>query len=159
MTLPTLGIDAYQLTTLLTHADEGRLEDEVTMSFFFRRMPKARRFVLFSGLRRIVEHAGQMAIDEGELDALESHSAIGPALAARPAVVEALRGLRGFKGSIDAMPEGSIVFAGPDSRTDGSTALRRRNRGLQSTRRSSSATPISSRETDQNPGSAFSTHE
>lgn len=57
MTLPTLGIDAYQLTTLLTHADEGRLDQEVTMAFFFRRMPKERRFVLFSGLRRILEHA------------------------------------------------------------------------------------------------------
>ncbi|HVJ92258.1 MAG TPA: hypothetical protein VM580_20800, partial [Labilithrix sp.] len=60
MTLPTLGIDAYQLTTLLTHADEGRLDHEVTMSFFFRRMPKERNFVLFSGLRRIIEHASQM---------------------------------------------------------------------------------------------------
>ena len=54
MTLPTLGIDAYRLTTLLTHADEGRLDQEVTMAFFFRRMPKHRSFVVFSGLRRIL---------------------------------------------------------------------------------------------------------
>lgn len=120
MTLPTLGIDAYQLTTLLTHADEGRLDQEVTMSFFFRRMPKERRFVLFAGLRRIVEHAAQMSLESAELSALESHSAIGPALRARPVVVEKLRSLRGFRGSIDAMPEGSVAFAGPASRTDGS---------------------------------------
>jgi nicotinate phosphoribosyltransferase len=120
MTLSTLGIDAYQLTTLLTHADEGRLEHDVAMSFFFRRMPKHRRFVVFSGLRRIVEHAGQMSIDAAELAALEGHSAIGPALRARPAVVDKLRSLRGFRGSIDAMPEGSVAFAGPASRTDGS---------------------------------------
>ncbi|MBX3230269.1 MAG: hypothetical protein KIT84_03955 [Labilithrix sp.] len=119
MTLPTLGIDAYQLTTLLTHADEGRLDHEVTMAFFFRRMPKERRFVLFTGLRRILEHAEQMAIDEDELSALESHSAIGPALSKRGAVVERLRALEGFVGSIDAMPEGTLAFAGKASRTDG----------------------------------------
>ncbi len=123
MSLPTLGIDAYQLTTLLTHADEGRLEHEVVMSFFFRKMPNERRFVLFSGLRRIVEHAAQMSLDPSELEALESHSAIGPALKARPGVVEKLRTLRGFRGSIDAMAEGSLAFAGPASRTDGSPLL------------------------------------
>ncbi|MDF2696737.1 MAG: hypothetical protein K0S65_5120 [Labilithrix sp.] len=123
MSLPTLGIDAYQLTTLLTHADEGRLDHQVTMSFFFRRMPRDRRFVLVSGLRRIVEHAAQMSLDPHELEALREHSAIGPALRARPAVVERLAGLRGFRGSIDAMPEGSLAFAGPASRTDGSPLL------------------------------------
>jgi nicotinate phosphoribosyltransferase len=123
MTLPTLGIDAYQLTTLLTHADEERLDHEVTMSFFFRRMPKDRRFVLFSGLRRIVEHAAQMSLDPGEVAALESHGAIGPALRARGVVLERLRALRGFSGSIDAMPEGSVAFAGPASRTDGSALV------------------------------------
>lgn len=123
MTLPTLGIDAYQLTTLLTHADEGRLDHQVSMAFFFRRMPKNRSFVVFSGLRRILEHAAQMSLDEAELDTLEHHSAIGPALRARPAVVDHLRALRGFRGSIDAMPEGSVAFAGAASRTDGQPLL------------------------------------
>lgn len=120
MTTATLGIDAYQLTTLLTHADQGRLDHRVTMSFFFRRMPKSRSFVLLSGLRRILEHAEQMRIDDAELDALRAHSALGPALAARPEVVRRLRELSGFSGEIDAMPEGSVAFAGPASRTDGS---------------------------------------
>lgn len=119
MSLPTLGIDAYQLTTLLTHADEGRLDQDVSMAFFFRKMPKHRSFVLFSGLRRIVEHATQMAIDDGELEVMLEHPSIGPALAARPAVLERLRALRGFRGTIEAMPEGSVAFAGPASRTDG----------------------------------------
>ncbi len=119
MSLPTLGIDAYQLTTLLTHADEGRLDHEVTMSFFFRKMPKERSFVLFAGLRRILEHAEQMRLDPDELSALGQHAAIGPALEARPAVMDRLRSLRGFVGAIDAMPEGSVAFAGPASRTDG----------------------------------------
>lgn len=120
MTLATLGIDAYQLTTLLTHADEGRLDHDVSMAVFFRKMPHNRGFVVFSGLRRIVEHAAQMTIDDGELEVLLEHPSIGPALAARPEVVERLRALRGFRGAIDAMPEGSVAFAGPASRTDGS---------------------------------------
>lgn len=123
MTLPTLGIDAYQLTTLLTHADEGRLDHEVTMALFFRRMPKHRSFVVFAGLRRILEHAAQMSLDESELDTLQDHPTIGPALRARPEVVAHLRALRGFRGSIDAMPEGSVAFAGPASRTDGTPLL------------------------------------
>ncbi|HEY8076698.1 MAG TPA: hypothetical protein VIF62_21380, partial [Labilithrix sp.] len=119
MSLPTLGIDAYQLTTLLTHADEGRLDQKVSMAFFFRRMPKHRGYVVFSGLRRILEHAAQIAIDSDELEALLEHSAIGPALAKRPEVMKRLYALRGFEGRIDAMPEGSLAFAGPASRTDG----------------------------------------
>src|SRR6185295_5882631 len=83
-------------------------------------MPKHRAFILFSGLTRILEHAAQMRIDDLELDALREHSAIGPALAKRPAVVERLKNLSGFHGTIDAMPEGSVAFAGPASRTDGS---------------------------------------
>jgi nicotinate phosphoribosyltransferase len=123
MTLPTLGIDTYQLTTLLTHADEGRLDHEVSMALFFRRMPKRRGFVVFSGLRRILEHAAQMALDDSELDKLQDHATIGPALRMRPEVVAHLRALRGFRGSIDAMPEGSVAFAGPAARTDGSPLL------------------------------------
>ena len=130
MTLPTLGIDAYQLTTLLTHADEGRLDHEVTMAFFFRRMPKNRGYVVFSGLRRILEHAAQMSLDESELDTLAAHAAIGPALRARPDVVAHLRALRGFHGSIDAMPEGSVAFAGPGVAHRRVAARRRRRAAL-----------------------------
>ena len=61
-----------------------------------------------------------MNIDSDELEALLEHTSIGPALAARPEVLERLHSLQGFDGQIDAMPEGSLAFAGPASRTDGS---------------------------------------
>ncbi len=123
MTLATLGIDAYQLTTLLTHDAEGRLGQDVSMAFFFRRMPKRRAFVVFAGLRRILEHARGMKLDASDLDALLEHPAIGPVLHRRPGVLAALRELDGFRGSIDAMPEGSVAFAGPACRTDGAPLL------------------------------------
>ena len=53
----TLGVDAYQLTTLVAHADAGRLDQRLTMAFFFRKLPKERNFVVFAGLRQCLEHA------------------------------------------------------------------------------------------------------
>jgi nicotinic acid phosphoribosyltransferase len=120
MTLATLGIDAYQLTTLVAHADAGRLGHEVAMSFFFRRLPRARNFIVFAGLRAVLDHAAQMRFDEAELRALAAHPLLGPALAAHPAVVGAMRAVDGFEGDIDAIPEGTLAYASPGVRTDGS---------------------------------------
>ncbi|HZS40437.1 MAG TPA: hypothetical protein VFF06_26575 [Polyangia bacterium] len=119
MSLSTLGLDAYQLTTLVAHADADRLAQRVVMSFFFRKLPAARNYVVFCGLRSIVEHARQMRFEPDELRTLTGHPLIGPALTARPSLIEALRGLDGFAGDIDALPEGTIAFAGPALSSDG----------------------------------------
>ena len=60
MALSSLGVDAYQLTTLVAHHDLDRLEQVLEMAFFFRRMPRARSYVVFCGLKQIVEHAASM---------------------------------------------------------------------------------------------------
>ncbi len=119
MTRATLGIDTYQLTTLVAHADEGRLDQKVSMAVFFRRMPRARGYVVFCGLRSVLAHAAQMRIDAQEMEALDTHPVLGPALAARPLLRKALAEIDGFHGEIDAMPEGTLAFAGPAVRTDG----------------------------------------
>jgi nicotinate phosphoribosyltransferase len=121
MSLATLGIDTYQMTTLVAHADAGRSDHRVAMSFFFRRLPKARNYVVFCGLRQIVEHAAQMRLDARDVDALTRHPLVGPALTARPKLLAALRELDGFEGEIDALKEGTLAFAGPALRTDGSS--------------------------------------
>jgi nicotinate phosphoribosyltransferase len=119
MSTDTLTVDAYQLTTLMAHADAGRLTHPVSMAFFFRKMPKRRNYVLFCGLRSLVEHARGMRLEGPEIQALLAHPLIGPALRQRPAVLSALQELDGFVGEIDAMPEGTPAFAGPALRTDG----------------------------------------
>jgi nicotinate phosphoribosyltransferase len=119
MSQATLTVDAYQLTTLLAHAESGRLRQRVTMSFFFRKLPKGRNYVVFCGLRSLLQHAAQMRLDGAELATLLKHPVIGPALAARPETAEALRALDGFDGDIDALPEGTLAFAGPALRSDG----------------------------------------
>lgn len=120
MSLATLGVDAYQLTTLVAHADADRLSQRLAMSFFMRKLPKSRNYVVFCGLRSILEHAAQMRLDEDELRTLADHPLLGAALRKRPAVLEALRAIDGFEGEIDGVEEGTLLFAGPGLRTDGS---------------------------------------
>src|SRR5690349_20261293 len=119
MSLDTLTVDAYQLTTLVAHADAGRAEAAVAMAFFFRKLPKNRNYVLFCGLRQILEHAAAMRFDDGDLELLLDDPLLGPAMRARPKLMALLRALDGFVGEIDALPEGTPAFAGPALRTDG----------------------------------------
>jgi nicotinate phosphoribosyltransferase len=119
MTLATMGIDAYQLSTFIAHAELGRASQRVAMAFFFRKLPKARNHIVFCGLRQILEHAAQMAFDARDIDALLQHPMLGPALKARPEVLRALREVDGFEGEIDALAEGTLAFAGPARGPDG----------------------------------------
>src|SRR4051794_5210698 len=119
MSRATLDVDAYQLTTLVAHADAGRLRQKLAMAFFFRKLPKGRNYVVFCGLRSILEHAAQMRLDAAEIESLLRHPILGPALKARPEVTAALRELDGFDGEIDALPEGTLAYAGPSLRSDG----------------------------------------
>jgi nicotinate phosphoribosyltransferase len=112
-----LGIDVYQMTTLIAHAAEGRLSDAepLAMSFFFRRLPKNRNYVVTAGLRSIVEHCRALRFRDAELTTLDGHPVIGPALRSEPGkkVRAALQAVDGFVGEIDALPEGTLAFAGP----------------------------------------------
>ena len=114
-----LGVDVYQLTTLIAHADALRLRHDETMAFFFRRMPTARSYVVACGLLQIAEHARAMRFTANELKALAAHPMIGPALLARPEVMRALEAMNGFEGDIDAVEEGTLTFAGPAWDTSG----------------------------------------
>ncbi|MEO6950252.1 MAG: hypothetical protein ABI321_00460 [Polyangia bacterium] len=123
MSEQTLTVDAYQLTTLIAHADAGRLEQHMAMTAFFRKLPVNRGYVVACGQRSIVEHARQMRVTKEEFDVLFTHPIIGERLRSRPAIVSALSALDGFVGEIDAVPEGLPVFAGPGRRSDGTPLL------------------------------------
>jgi nicotinate phosphoribosyltransferase len=119
MSLATLTLDAYQLTTLVAHADAGRIDDQLAMAFFFRKLPRQRNYIIFCGLRSILEHAAQMRLDGDELQALLDNPLLGPPLRQRPLVMSKLQEVDGFVGEIDALPEGTPAFAGPAWRSDG----------------------------------------
>ncbi len=123
MSARMMGIDVYQLTTLCAHAREGRLGHRLAMSFFFRRLPRQRNFVVFCGLRAILEQCAEMRFDGADLTALRAHPLLGPAFARDPGVLEALAAIDGFEGDIDALAEGTLAFAGAARCRDGSAFL------------------------------------
>ncbi len=123
MSARVMGLDVYQLTTLCAHAREGRLAHRVAMSFFFRKLPRERNFVVFCGLRSILEQCAAMRFDREDLAALRGHPLLGPAFARDPGALAALAAIDGFEGDIDALPEGTLAFAGAARCRDGSPFL------------------------------------
>ena len=117
-------LDLYQLTSLVAHWDSGKAREQAWMSFFSRRLPQdlagrpARRFLLWVGLRRALEHLAGARFSEEHLRALLAHPTLGVALAARPALVDALRAWR-FEGEVWAPAEGEMLWANPATREGG----------------------------------------
>lgn len=117
-------VDLYQLTSLVPHWDAGLAGSPVTMSFFSRRLPlgpdgaPVRGYLLWVGLRKALTWLAEARFDDESLEVLSAHPLLGPALRARPELVAALRTWR-FRGTIDAPPEGTPLWAGPALGTDG----------------------------------------
>lgn len=123
-----LGIDLYQLTTLVTHASLGLLAHDlpaVGMSFFFRRLPPHRNYVVMAGLPAIIEFCQKWHLKEEEQKTLLEHALLGPVLRTQPGqqVLRFLQSVQGFSGNIDALPEGTLAFAGPAYRQNGEPIL------------------------------------
>lgn len=117
-------VDLYQLTSLVPHFDAGLAHAAATMSFFSRRLPRdsagqpVRGYLLWVGLRKALDWLADARFDEGALDTLKAHALLGPALTARPDLVDALRRWR-FRGLVDAPLEGTPLWAGPALGADG----------------------------------------
>lgn len=142
MNLSVLALDAYQLTTLAAHAASGRLRHQVSMSVFFRKLPPARNFVVFAGLLPILEWCEGLRLGPAELAFIDAHPLFGPALRRHPESLDALRAIDGFEGELDALPEGTLTFAGT-LRTTAGEPLRLPGGGTLST-----STPLLSVRTD-----------
>lgn len=119
MSLAALGVDVYQLTTLAAHLALGRRNHDVAMAFFFRKMPRQRNFVVFAGLRQILAWCQDLSFDDADLEVVRRNASIGPLAERTPDLVDALAAIRGFSGEIEALPEGTLAFAGPGRTTSG----------------------------------------
>lgn len=123
---PATHLDLYQLTSLVPHWDAGRAQTRVWMSFFSRRLPRGhdgvvnRDFIVWCGLRRCLDLLKDMRFDEARIHTLKAHPVLGPALTARPELVERLRSWR-FSGEVWAIEEGELLWANPAQDQDGNS--------------------------------------
>jgi len=97
--------DLYELAMAAAYEAEGLAETPATFSLFVRRLPPSRGYLVASGLDDVLHHLEELRFGEDDLAFLERLGTFGPA------ALERLGRLR-FTGSVRAMPEGTIAFAG-----------------------------------------------
>ena len=101
---PVLLTDLYQLTMVTAYHALG-MERTAVFEFFVRRLPARRGFLVAAGLEQALDFLEALKFTEPELRWLESTGRF---------TAEALQHLAQlrFTGDVDAMPEGSVFFAG-----------------------------------------------
>jgi len=99
----SLLIDQYELAMAASYLGRGMNEPAV-FELFVRHLPPRRHWLLCAGLGPALSLVERLRFGGEELAYLER-------LGFRPALLDYLAGFR-FSGSVDAMPEGSVAFAG-----------------------------------------------
>jgi nicotinate phosphoribosyltransferase len=101
---PALLTDLYQLTMVTAYQALG-MERSASFEFFVRQLPPARGFLLAAGLEQALDYLAGLRFSPEELRWLEGTGRFRS---------EALRRLEEFRftGDVEAMPEGSVFFAG-----------------------------------------------
>ncbi|MDJ0932966.1 nicotinate phosphoribosyltransferase [Breoghania sp.] len=98
-----LVTDLYQLNMLEAYRSAG-MDGTAIFEFFVRCMPKNRGFLMSAGLEQLIGFLLGARVDQGEIDWLRQADDFYDQLA------EYLTDFR-FTGHVDAVPEGSVVFA------------------------------------------------
>ncbi len=96
--------DLYQLTMVTAYHALG-MEREAVFEFFVRKLPADRGFLVAAGLDQALDYLETVHFAGDELQWLASTGRF------RPQALQRLATLR-FTGDVDAMPEGSVFFAG-----------------------------------------------
>jgi nicotinate phosphoribosyltransferase len=96
--------DLYELTVSAAFFEHG-FNDLASFEVAMRRMPAGRGFMVAAGIERLIESLAEYRFEEAAIEHLESLHLF------KPAFLEFLSQLR-FTGSIRALAEGTIYFAG-----------------------------------------------
>jgi nicotinate phosphoribosyltransferase len=99
----SLLTDQYELAMAASYLRRG-MDEPAVFELFVRRLPARRQWLLAAGIGPALALVREMAFGERELAYVES-------LGFDPAFLDYLAGFR-FSGDVDAMPEGTIAFAG-----------------------------------------------
>lgn len=98
-----LFTDLYELNMAQALVADG-FEADAEFELFFRDLGPARGYAILAGVEAAIADLAQLQFSTAELDYLASLGSFGPAF------LDWLSRFR-FRGDIDAMPEGSVVFA------------------------------------------------
>jgi nicotinate phosphoribosyltransferase len=101
--MSALLTDLYQLTMLHAYFRSG-MEETAVFEFFVRHLPRGRGFLLAAGLEQVVEYIEGLRFDADDLAWVAGEGRFGRDF------VDWLARLS-FTGDVDAMPEGTVVFA------------------------------------------------
>ena len=101
---PALQTDFYQITMSAAYF-ANRMNGEATFSLFSHDLPRTRGYLVAAGLEQALDILGNFFFEPKEIDYLDSLDRFSPDF------LEYLAGLR-FTGSVRALPEGSVFFAG-----------------------------------------------
>src|SRR4051812_4172432 len=98
-----LLVDLYELTMVQAYLEADMLEP-ASFELFVRRLPKTRNFLVAAGLEQALAFLEQFQLTEAELRQI---------IDVYPLSAKALKTLRRlrFSGDVDAVPEGTVVFA------------------------------------------------
>jgi nicotinate phosphoribosyltransferase len=97
--------DLYELTMLAAYRAEGMVDRPATFSLFVRELPPVRGYLVAAGLESALDYLENLRFDEGDLAVLDGLGLFDDSF------LGWLADLR-FTGTVRAVGEGSIVFAG-----------------------------------------------
>lgn len=103
--------DLYQITMACAYWKSGLAEREAVFHLYFRRNPFGGGFAIAAGLAGVVELLHEFSFDDDDVAYLAGLRGDDARPLLDPDFLAALRELR-FRGDLDAVPEGTVVFAG-----------------------------------------------
>ncbi|MGN6377772.1 MAG: nicotinate phosphoribosyltransferase [Gaiellales bacterium] len=97
--------DEYQLAMAQSYIAQGIADEPVVFELSIRKLPSQRGYLVVAGLSRVVEYLTNLSFSEPALAYLERTGTCSAETCRRLAEVR-------FDGDLDAIPEGTVAFAG-----------------------------------------------
>lgn len=105
----SLLTDLYQLTMAYGYWKSGKAEQEAVFNLYFRKHPFQGGFTIACGLSSVIDYLNEYRIDEEDLEYIGSLTGSDGKVLFELEFLDYLRTME-FKCSVDAIPEGTVVF-------------------------------------------------
>jgi len=105
----SLLTDLYQLTMAYGYWKSGKAEQEAVFNLYFRKHPFQGGFTIACGLSSVIDYLNEYRIDEEDLEYIGSLTGSDGKALFEKGFLNYLRDME-FKCSVDAIPEGTVVF-------------------------------------------------